>query len=219
MAENRKTTGHLYYFSRGQLAVIAAGFTVTSVVIFFLGMLIGQGIEERKLFKQEEPLVKIPVQPLASGSKSGASPRERMTFYDTLAKAPHGQQGRRKKKTKRTVKPGVKKEKSPVKVEAKLSTRKTAAPEKVSAQRGNTEARELVWSVQVNAYPHQTGAKSVAKKLKSKGYDAYVVPITIRGRTWHRVRVGHFASRVEARKLEKTLKGKEKFPKSFTTSQ
>jgi len=56
MAENWKERGqHLYYFSRGQLAVLAAGFTVASVVIFFLGVLIGQGIEERKILKKKNP--------------------------------------------------------------------------------------------------------------------------------------------------------------------
>jgi len=88
MAENRKGRGQgLYYWTRGQLLILAVGFTATSVVVFFLGILIGQGIEERKLVKKEEPLIKIPVQPLARGSAaSGARGKEEMTFYEELAK-------------------------------------------------------------------------------------------------------------------------------------
>ncbi|MCZ6623107.1 MAG: SPOR domain-containing protein [Deltaproteobacteria bacterium] len=200
MAENWKERGqHLYYFSRGQLAVLAAGFTVTSVVIFFLGTLIGQGIEERKILKKSEgPLVKIPVRPQAPSSRSGPAAKEEMTFYDTLSKT------------------GTKKAALPPKVKKKPPAPKRAEAEKVGAQTGTQES---VWSVQVNAYPHERDAKGLAKKLRDKGYDAYVVPTTIKGRTWHRVRVGRFAKREEAKQLQETLNREEKFTKSFTTSR
>ncbi|MGH7769411.1 MAG: SPOR domain-containing protein [Candidatus Binatia bacterium] len=94
MAENRKGTDGLYYVSKTQLFVVAAGFTLTCALVFLLGMLIGQGIEERKLLKQEESLVKIPLQPLTPGSKQGSSGKDELTFYDTLAKTPSGSQAR-----------------------------------------------------------------------------------------------------------------------------
>ena len=200
MAENWKGRGQdLYYFSRGQLAALAAGFTITSVVIFFLGILIGQGIEERKILKKKEgPLVKIPVQPLASRSKSKPIAREEMTFYDTLSKT------------------GRKKAALPPKVKKKAPAPKKAEAERVKA---GTGAGESVWSVQVNAFPHERDAKRLAKKLSAKGYDAYVLPTTIKGRTWHRVRVGRFAKREQAKQLQETLNREEKFTKSFTTNR
>jgi cell division septation protein DedD len=89
MAENRKDTENgAYYVSKTQVVVVATGFAATCVLVFLLGILVGQGIEERKLMKQEEPLVKVPLQPLAPGAKSapGAPAKDELTFYDTLAK-------------------------------------------------------------------------------------------------------------------------------------
>jgi DedD protein len=94
MAENRKDNGGLYYFSKIQLVVVGAGFATTCVLVFLLGILIGQGVEERKLLKQEEPLVKVPLQPLAPGTKQGSSGKDELTFYDTLSKTPSASQPR-----------------------------------------------------------------------------------------------------------------------------
>jgi len=63
MAENRRGKENRFYFSRGQMVLLGAAFTVASVIIFFLGIFIGKGIEERRLVRKEEPLVKIPVKP------------------------------------------------------------------------------------------------------------------------------------------------------------
>jgi len=96
MAENRREKNSDFYrFSRSQLVILAVGFTLTSVVVFFLGILIGQRIEEHKLVQKEEPLVKIPVpsRSQSSGQREGASAKEEITFYDTLAKAPAGTSG------------------------------------------------------------------------------------------------------------------------------
>lgn len=213
MAGNRRGIGRgLYYFSRGQLAVLGAGFTIASVVVFFLGILIGQRIEEGKLLKREEPLVKIPVKSLVRGSKTGARSKEEMTFYDTLAKAPP-------RRSVKEVKPPSKAVKSTLKETKTAAKETTAVPPRKLQGNTKTQTQERVWSVQVNAYPHGRDAKNLVKKLKNKGYPAYVVPITIRGRTWHRVRVGRLATREQAEKLQKTLKRKENFTKSFTTSQ
>lgn len=91
MAENRKDNG-VYYFNKAQLVLVGSGFTLTCALIFLLGILIGQGIEERKLLKQEEPLVKVPLQPLTPGAKAsaGGSAKDELTFYDTLSKTPSG---------------------------------------------------------------------------------------------------------------------------------
>ena len=254
MAENRKGRGQdLYYWTRGQLLILAVGFTVTSVVVFFLGILIGQGIEERKLLKKEEPLIKIPVQPLSRGSAAAGTPgKEEMTFYDTLAKTPQGSQPTRVEPAKeikpaeRAVKPvskepkpaaqeektaAVEKVKSAEKVREKAAAEKgavraeaekeTAAPKppETEGSKTGTEAQEKVWAVQVNAYPLERDAKNLAKKLKDKGYDAYVVSTNIKGRNWYRVRVGRLETQEQAKALQETLKTKENFTKSITTSR
>jgi cell division septation protein DedD len=210
MAENRRGKG-LYYLSRGQLAIIAAGFTVTSVVVFFLGILVGQGIEGGKSAKPEEPLVKIPVQPLSSGVNVGTPAKEEMTFYDTLAKAPTpGEKESR---------PAVEATKTPEKAaKPAVKEKPPAATEKVQ-EKAKAERPRGKWSVQVNAYAEKRDAESLVKKLTDKGYDAYVVSTNIKGRTWYRVRVGRLATRQEARNLQQTLMRKEKFAKAFATSR
>ena len=90
MAENRKgNEAGLYYLSKVQLVVVTVGFAVTCLLVFLLGIVIGQGIEERKLLKQEEPLVKVPIQPPSPSAKSGQeapAKDDQLTFYDTLGK-------------------------------------------------------------------------------------------------------------------------------------
>ena len=46
-----------------QLFLLGGAFTLASLIIFFLGIFVGKGIEERKIVKKEEPLVRIPVKP------------------------------------------------------------------------------------------------------------------------------------------------------------
>ncbi len=242
MLGNRREKGRRpYYFTRAQLILLAAGFTATSVVIFFLGILIGKGIEERKLLKKEEPLVKIPVQPLIPGSKTGAPPKEEMTFYDTLAKArTAAQPAKETKEVEKAAKPEVKETRPPAKQAGALpakdtkekaiaekaptvpETKKEAPAQKAQeavASKTGTAKREGSWTVQINAFPNEKEAKALAKKLKDKGYDCYIVPTKIKGRSWYRVRVGHFENREQAQEMQETLKQKENFTKSITTSR
>jgi DedD protein len=221
MAENKKGRNQgSYYWTRGQLIALAMAFTATSVAVFLLGVFIGQGIEERKLLKKEEPLIKIPAQPLTQGSGSAASGKEEMTFYEELAKKP--------------VKPAAKVTKSAVQETKMASAEKVkpreaaekAAPlaetkKEVPAQKVPEAAPsgEKVWTVQVNAYPLERDAKSLAKKLKDKGYDAYVLPTSVKGKDWYRVRVGKLKTQEEAKALQETLKTKENFTKAITTSR
>ena len=223
MAENRRERGQgSYYFSRGQLAILAFGFTVTCSIVFFLGMLVGQGIEERKLQRSgdEGPVPKIPL--LASSEKSstatGPASEQEMTFYDTLTKNPPADQTGAPAKT-----PEVQSEKEPVKT-AKVREpprRSREAPAKSSQPRAKMSAKKnaTIWAVQVKAFTRGGDAQVLASKLKGKGYDAYVVSTTIRGKTWHRVRVGRLSTRTEARSLLERLKTREKFTGAIITKE
>lgn len=243
----------MYYWTRGQLLGLAIAFAAASAVVFFLGILIGQGIEERKLLKKEEPLIKIPAQPLSQGGGTTTAGKEEMTFYEELAKkgpsAPPATRLGPAKETKaaeKAAKPATKETKAPAqevniapaekvktaeKVKEKRVAEKSApaaeatreAPAKKAAEPKETatsvEAREKVWAVQVNAFPFERDAKGLAKKLRDRGYDAYVVPTNIKGKDWYRVRVGRFKTQEEAKTLQDTLKTREKFTKSITTSR
>jgi hypothetical protein len=70
------------------MVLLGGAFTLASVIIFFLGVFTGKGIEERRIVKMEEPAVKIPVKPAAPGGPAGqgGTTKEEMTFYNTLTK-------------------------------------------------------------------------------------------------------------------------------------
>lgn len=251
MADNRKSNGQ-YFLSRVQVIVLTVAFTITCVAAFVLGMVIGQGIEERKVLQREEPLVKLPLPPTAaSKSGPGAPAKDDLTFYDTLGKpsasAPPAKEAKAAKTAKETraareAKLAARETRAAGK-EAKpaaRATRETKAaaeetpvvaetpPEAGSAETASSAAetkrtealpREGGWTVQVNAYPEEKSAQRLVERLKEKGYDAYMVVSNIKGRTWHRVRVGRFATREEAKKAQEELQTKENLTKTVTVSR
>ena len=80
------------------------------------------------------------------------------------------------------------------------------------------DQRSHPWSVQVGSYPQENDAKNVAKRLSDKGYDAYVVTAQVKGKSWHRVRIGRFPTKTEAEKLWQTVKTAEGLEQSFITN-
>jgi len=103
MAENRREKDKRFYFSRGQMVLLGGAFALASVIIFFLGVFTGKGIEERRIVKMEEPPVKIPIKPAAPGGPAGqgGTTKEEMTFYNTLTK-PTGAEPLAEQKPKET---------------------------------------------------------------------------------------------------------------------
>lgn len=219
MAENRRARDQgLYYFSRGQLGILAVGFTLISAIIFFLGIFIGQSIEERKLLKKEEPIAKVPIRPLTQGSSfaTGAPVEQEMTFYETLTQDSPGVgasapvKGEGNKPGEKAAK--VKDDKTKLSLKGKTPTLPKKAKRKSVPK---TQREGPVWSVQINAFTRRKDASSLTKRLKKKGYDAYVVSTKKNGRTWYRVRVGHLATQGQAKRMLETLQKKEKYTKAI----
>jgi general secretion pathway protein D len=94
--------------------------------------------------------------------------------------------------------PAIKEEKAP-RIAAKVKTPAEGGP----------------WAVQVKSDPDERTSSNLAKKLIDRGYDAYIVKTTVNGQTWHRVRVGRFASLKEAKELQAILKSNEGFSEAF----
>ena len=222
MAENRRGKENRFYFSRGQMVLLGGAFTLASVVIFFLGMLIGKGIEERKIAKKEEPLVRIPVKP-ETGATSGAGTqrKDEITFNDSASKAgavavveEQAKPAKAPDKIAKAEAPAQKAEKKTEKIVAETAPRKVETRESAEATDPGT-----VWRAQVNAFPDERSAKLLVDRLKNKGYNAYVSETQNRGKTWYRVSVGRYPSREEAEKIVEALKTKENYPKAFAASK
>jgi cell division protein FtsN len=236
MAENRKgNEAGLYYLSKVQLLLITVGFAVTCILVFLFGIVIGQGIEERKLLKQEEPLVKVPIQPSSPNAKGQEAPSkdDQLTFYDTLGKG--GGAPAKEAPAEKAVKLKPAAETPP---EAKeIKTASTTPPEAASTPKKEIKAEKPVpekveaaakpnegdaprdWTVQVNAFPDERSAQRLADRLKQKGYDAYVTTANFNGRDWYRVRVGHYPTRAQAKQFIEQLQSKENLTKAIAVSK
>lgn len=236
MAENRRGKENRFYFSRGQMVLLGAAFTLASVIIFFLGIFVGKSIEETKSLKTDEPLVKIPVKPGAQESSSAPTPqaKEEITFDDSAAKATDSlasaeEKPNEVKPVEKTAKTGGKEKPAIAKPEAapaKATDKKVAkAPpledKPKNVETANAEPRDpgKTWRAQVNAVPDERSAQQIVDRLKNKGYNAYVTEVQNRGKTWYRVSVGKYSSRDEADKMVELLRSKESYPKAFAASK
>ena len=220
MAENRREKDKRFYFSRGQMVLLGGAFALASVIIFFLGVFTGKGIEERRIVKMEEPPVKIPIKPAASGGPGGqgGAAKEEMTFYNTLTKPTEAepsaeQKPKESKPAEKTAKPESK--------ESKPQTKEAPPAPKPAPPVKTAESKESGkgWTVQVNAFPDEKSAKTWVDRLKNKGYKAYVAEANAKGKIWYRVRVGQYNTREEAKKVEEALKTKENYTKAFIANR
>jgi cell division septation protein DedD len=236
MAENRRGKENRFYFSRGQMVLLGAAFILTSIVIFFLGMFVGKGIEERKLAKKEEPLVKIPVKPSKeAGGAPAAQAKDEISFNDAGSKSADAvavaeEKTKEVAPAEKVAKVTAKETKTQTKAEApvvkavEMKSERSAPVEEAPKKAETTETaaekdQSKIWRAQVNAYPDERSAKQIVDRLKNKGYNAYVTEVQNNGKAWFRVSVGKYSSRVEADKAVEALKTKENFPKAFVVSK
>jgi cell division septation protein DedD len=229
MAENRRHKDKRFYFNRGQLLLLGGAFTLASLLIFFLGIVVGRGIEERKVVKPEEPLIKIPVKPStqSSGSAGAGQAKEELTFYDTLGKSSRNASSSEAalQELEKASKP------EPKEVRSQGRERATSASLKVEDKAANRPNSALParaveqsepgkeWYVQVNAFPDEKSGQIWVDRLKNKGYNAYLTEGRNQGKLWYRVRVGRYSSREQAEKIAEVLRTKENFTKAFAAHQ
>jgi DedD protein len=223
-----------YYFYRDQLVAVGVAFAISSVSIFILGIITGRHIEQRMRADYAAAVAKSPVKPPPAELDSA---REAQTVEVPAAESspepaplPPSDKGTPKEPNarERIAKAEKTQTTAPLEVVAKSAPRPPAAKsadeapsspaaqeERQIAQSAKKESLERVWTVQVKSSPDKKYADSWADRLKTKGYDAFVVDADVKGQTWYRVRVGHFAARQEAEALRATLESKEGLSGSF----
>ena len=83
----------------------------------------------------------------------------------------------------------------------------SAKKEILSAQKPNSKLR---YTLQIASYPEKGMAEDDIKKMKQRGYAAFIVASDLPGKgTWYRVRLGSFSNKALAEKLQKELRAKE----------
>jgi len=68
----------------------------------------------------------------------------------------------------------------------------------------------LRYTVQIAAYPEKGLAEDEVRKMKKRGYAAFIASSELPGKgMWHRVRLGSFLNRAAAERLQKDIRTKE----------
>ena len=223
-----------YYFYRDQLVALGIGFAVASVIIFVLGVMTGRWLERGAIAESTSSGVKIPIPPpqpvpaLEAQSSEPPSPGETIARDD--AKETSETKATKESKAKEKTAKAETRKSPPVKqpdksvpqplATASVVEKPPAAPrpqqdEKTEAVK--KESAERVWTVQIKSSTDKKYADTWAARLKAKGYDAFVVEGDVKGQTWYRVRVGHFAARQEAEALRTKLESQEGLSGGFLT--
>ncbi len=160
-------------------------------VWLLLGLLLGAGLMLFLLLKGWVPALRGPELPqpnpqalpptAGEAPVAEAKPRKSYDFYQVLPEA------------------------EVVIPDAELSARARAEQQSASTPAASSEAATPApagvarYVLQAGSYPDASGAEETKARLALAGFSAYVQPVTINGRTWHRVRVGPYPS---ARELE-----------------
>ena len=91
------------------------------------------------------------------------------------------------------------------KAKAEQQAKATPNAPAVTPPPGTPPATPGRYILQVGSYPDAKGADEIKAKLALMGFVAQVQPVTINGKTWHRVRVGPYASASELEAAKRSL--------------
>jgi cell division protein FtsN len=89
--------------------------------------------------------------------------------------------------------------------QAKAEQQKAAAANNAGSATSNTAGANSGYLLQVGSFPSGADADSMKAKLALQGFTANVQPVNINGQTWHRVRLGPFASATDLEAAKQRL--------------
>ncbi|MEA3454430.1 MAG: SPOR domain-containing protein [Candidatus Caldatribacteriota bacterium] len=136
-------------------------------------------VEEEKV---ESPVIKVPVE---------LPQRETVEKVEEKEKFPE-------EKIKKEV---TSEEKPPLTEPSVIKTPKVE-PEVKVVKESEIVSDKKVYTVQIGAFSKEKGAQNLAKEIRGKGYQAYVV----KGKTLYKVQVGEFKTSDEAKTFSEKLK-------------
>ncbi len=202
-----------------RLALVGAAGVLLVVWGFVLGILVGRGSLPTVIEPgRDEAAVKKPLIVAGPEKTKPDKGEPDLRFYQELAqkkpKTPPASTPPVEPRPKPAVKP---KPKPKPEAKAKPESRLKLKPKKLKTQpKSSPKASPLPrpakvegrWSIQVAAFKNPAEARAYAKKVAaSTRLKAKVVKVTLKGKgTWHRVRLGSFATRAAAKAKAATLK-------------
>lgn len=213
-------------------------FTLGSVVIFFLGIYVGKGLQESRLAR-EERVVRLPVSP-------GESTAEMARVSEEPVAAPPVATASVNLAVRSAVEPPppapsaapvvAAAPAAPLPVATPITAavdvlptaaRVAAAPSpgpldalaKAELPRATAKPGNKSWSVQVNATKDQATADRLVSRLSELGYQAFIVRVRLADETWYRVRVGRFPTMEAATAVVMRLKNEERYSRAFLVNE
>ena len=199
-----------FSFSKRLLFLMLIGIALVLILVFVLGFLVNKvPFEKQPIEKRvEKPSEGVKNKQRKTSRKKKAHikgnlekdlPDVEFTFYDTLSRKENTLSGQTYQKKKSSQKGKDGREKNVLK-----------------KRKGKTGSLNG-YTLQVGSFESKKHADSLSRKLKKKGYAAYSISsnIPMKG-TWHRVRVGHFKTIEEAKKVELMIEKKERLPAYVT---
>jgi cell division septation protein DedD len=203
-----KIRRRFHFFKRTQGAALAAIFVASAVVIFYLSVPADYDIQKRA----------NGANPTSGQTEIGLRPQS----VSSIDKA--GGLVNQSVET-RPAKPDVRASASTPNDTARFAAKSASAADRAGVQAKTSpvahsaESANLSkkWSVQISAAPARDIADTLVQRLKDKGYDGYVVQAEVKGQTYYRVRVGHFAAREEAESVRQSLARQEGYRDPYLT--
>lgn len=192
------------------------------LVFFLLGYFVGYYVGK---YQGKSGIVSEVPTALTEGGSKNPPKQEEFTFYKTLTDkenktvsinlkpAPANEESA-KEKEPTAVEPSIKplaqpptKEKR-IEIIAKKDTAAPAPTQKEAPVPVSSNAK-LRYTIQIASYQEKEMADDVVKRLKKKGYAAFIASSELPGKgLWHRVKVGSFSNKAAAEKLQKELHAK-----------
>jgi len=206
--EKRPKVRRRFQLKRTQAVALAAMFVASALVIFYLGMPADYAIQKRA----------NGANPTSGQTEIGLRPQT----VSSIDKA--GGLVNQSGET-RPAKPDVQASASTPNDTARFAGKSASAADRAGVQAKTSpvahsaESANLSkkWSVQISAAPAKDIADTLVQRLKDKGYDGYVVQAEVKGQTYYRVRVGHFAAREEAESVRQSLARQEGYRDPYLT--
>ena len=197
-----------FQFARKQSAALAAIFVASIVVvIFYLGMPADYAIQKR-----------------ANGANPTSGQAELGSRPQNVSPIKSAGSLTNQSADTTPAKPNLHASASTRKTSVRFDTKSIPAADRANkaktspmAHSANSANSNKKWSVQIAAAPAKDVADSLVEQLKAKGYDGYSVQAEVKGQTYYRVRVGHFASREKAEALRQSLARQEGYQDAYLT--
>lgn len=201
--------------------------TVLMVGFFFLGYYVGK-------YQSNSRVSEEIAQPLPEMSSSAETKQEEFTFYKTLAdkndktvsidlRAKSANEENKPEKLQAETETPRKTSAQSLSKEKRIETKvEQEAPSPVKSKQAASKqppkkkeiatitGGKIRYTVQIASYQEKEMAEEEAKRLKKRGYAAFVVSSEIPGKgRWYRVRLGSFLNKASAENLQKTIQSKE----------